>query len=345
MTLSELLTLIQRVTKLRQWIFATFIVVATSLAASLLVYWPQPSPVRVSGSVLTLELQCVPTHFAIYLHGLPADDVSASASTYEGDQLLSGPSLTYILSAVERKHDLTVFNLAPSEIQTAVRELRDSERAVVNVHVGRVPSLDIVRIVFARNHFMTRCPFATFEGSQLNGIIVNPDANVRHLRLTQEMIGDLTFKFNETVGNVLLAAMVIAMFWVIGYVSAGLTFCYFVSDKSLKKTIDKRKKEIREHGISDGLVEVLEMDFVHLERRMSFARAVAPALGFLLTVSSLIAALHPSVQIEQDAFRFVTSLQLAMTAKLVGLLIRIAAEFAIRLHRNVALRKIAMLAG
>jgi hypothetical protein len=344
MTLSELLTLIQRVTKLRQWIFATFILVATTLAAKLLVYWPQPSPVRVSGSVLTFELKCVPTHFSIYVLGLPTDDVIASSSAYEGDQMLDGPSLTYGLTTVDRKHDSTVFSFAPSEIQSPVRELRDSERSVVNVHVGRVPSLDIVRIVFARNTFMTRCPVAALEGSDLKGIIVNPDANVRHLRLTQEMIGDLTFKFNETVGNVLLAAMVIAMFWVMGYVSAGLTFCYIVSDKSLKKTIDKREKEIRAHGISDGLVEVLEMDFVHLERRMSFARAVAPALGFLLTVSSLIAALHPSVQIEQDAFRFVTSLQLAMTATLVGLMIRIAAEFAIRLHRNVALRKIAMLA-
>jgi hypothetical protein len=89
---------------------------------------------------------------------------------------------------------------------------------------------------------------------------------------------------------------------------------------------------------------ILNADFLQTQRRLVFAKNIGPICGFALTVSSLIAALHPVMQIEKDSFSFLSSLQLALVATLVGLGMRLLAEFAIRFHRQAYEIQIAILA-
>jgi hypothetical protein len=61
-----------------------------------------------------------------------------------------------------------------------------------------------------------------------------------------------------------------------------------------------------------------------------FLQVFGPAVGFILTISSLIAALHPSIQKQQDISAFFGSIQVAMVSTFIGLFIRIIGIFSQR---------------
>jgi biopolymer transport protein ExbB/TolQ len=162
--------------------------------------------------------------------------------------------------------------------------------------------------------------------------------------LIQEELSNIVYGFNTSVSNLLLAGMTVALVW-FGYVlSIGAVAAYVSSSKSIRKALAKRVASAPARLRQGGEEAFLRAEFKLTNRRLAFAKTMGPALGFLLTVSSLSAALHPSVQATQDTFRFVSGIQIAVIATFIGLAIRIVAHWAQRVYVDLAERLLLLLA-
>ena len=59
-------------------------------------------------------------------------------------------------------------------------------------------------------------------------------------------------------------------------------------------------------------------------------------MGFMLTVSSLVESLRPATQSSQNAYAFISGIQIAVVATFLGLAIRILCELDIGLREKRA---------
>lgn len=72
-----------------------------------------------------------------------------------------------------------------------------------------------------------------------------------------------------------------------------------------------------------------------LRRALEWAEVTGPAMGFLLTVGSLLLAFDPAIFNDRDTGRFTEAISLAMVATFAGLLMRIASFSADRLIEHL----------
>jgi len=207
----------------------------------------------------------------------------------------------------------------------------------------KAPSIDLgsAEIKYPEKSLDPNCRNMNLEGASLLAVI-EPQARMQYFTLIQEKLSDLILKINETMANILVAALVLMFFWLLSFVVSGLTRIYLISDDALRSKLSGRLPATTPDRVEKNKL-LTRSRYSSIRRRLVVARVVGPALGFLLTVSSLIAGLHPSVTAEQDTFRFVSALQLALVATFMGLLVRIVAEFALRYEHDAAERELQLL--
>jgi len=231
------------------------------------------------------------------------------------------------------------------QIADAVKRFeKQSKTFGAHVEFARVPSLDLTKVnITYPEASKPTCMDEELEGDALAKRL--RAANVRPMRyfLIQDKLSDFVFRGNELVGNVLVSGLVLMFLWVLLSLGDAFRSIYLVSDAGLRKQMHTELRGASLSGESQAL-EVLQQQYSAKYQKLAFARVFAPAMGFLLTVSSLIAGLHPSTTASQDMFRFVSSLQLALVATFMGLLVRLVAELAVRYHRELAQRKADLLA-
>jgi hypothetical protein len=139
--------------------------------------------------------------------------------------------------------------------------------------------------------------------------VVQPQGRFRRDQLVREGITDFIFKYNEMLSNYALAFMVS----VFAYFSYQLVVLYGDLVRSGKVG---KANEVR------GRLERMREQ----RRSFEFWRIAAPSLGFLMTVSSLAAALHPSVQATRNAAQFLAAVDVAVISTFVGLMVRLVAH-------------------
>jgi hypothetical protein len=199
---------------------------------------------------------------------------------------------------------------------------------------NKVPSIDIdaVAISYPTDKPGSSCLKEELKGADLLERLDDKRARVMHFNLVQDQLSDIIFGANEVLGNVLLAGLALMALWMIVALIGGLRGVFLVPDEQLLKSF-KSKRETKEDVVAA---------WARTYRSLVFGRVLGPALGFLLTVSSLVAGLHPSAASVKDTFQFVSSLQLALVATFMGLLVRIIAELALRYQRELSDRKLAL---
>jgi hypothetical protein len=186
---------------------------------------------------------------------------------------------------------------------------------------------------------LTPCRSETLEENSLRQRIGDSNAQLRRYTLIQERLSNIVLDANETGGNLLLGILVLILLWLTVMVVDGLRRVYLISDGKLRAELDQRLAPNTVNR-TPQLSELIKADYARKYKNLAFMRVFGPATGFLLTVSSLIAGLHPSAAAAQDTFRFVSSLQLALVATFMGLAVRILAELAVRFHREDAERQL-----
>jgi len=338
-----------RVKERRLWPFLLFVATAALAIAGWLA-WPHIKDpyVRIAHAGLTLRVSCVPQAVNVRL-------LTSYARLERARLLLVPPTGESALAQVEleasasREEDgphlaLIVPPKAQATIADAKLNYHPNGIAAIGLEFAKLPALDVtsISIDYPKDALLGRCEAEKLAGSELASRLGGSGIRVMHLTLIQDKLSDLIFGANEVVGNVLLASLIIAFLWLTLLLVQAWTQIYWVPDA---KVLAKLRKLLSE-ALSDRdakLRSVVTDSYGALHRRLVFCRVLGPALGFLLTVSSLVAGLHPSATAEQDTFRFVSSLQLALVATFMGLAVRIVAEFTLRLHRDLAERKLALL--
>ena len=122
-------------------------------------------------------------------------------------------------------------------------------------------------------------------------------------------------------------------------ISLGLR-AYASSDKSFKKYLIKHLK-VKNPNDKKQQEEAFDKYAAVWHRRdvsFRFLQALGPALGFILTVSSLISALNPALLIGNDINGFMTGIHVAMISTFLGLFLRIIALEASRVNDKLLYR-------
>jgi hypothetical protein len=305
--------------------------------------------VRVHAPKVAFTLDCVPQSVALKVltpYAATRDDASIAVL----ERGAHDPKQTFPIEVIKSSREggpLQVTIEPPKAqwdaIEALTATLRNA-RITVIVNFERIPNIDLESIQsFSRRDGGAECN-GEYRGKDLLRILPGQSAELMRTKLIQEELSNIVYGFNTWVSNFLLAGMTVALVW-FGYVlSTGAVAAYVSSSNSIRKALAKRVESAPARLRRAGEAAFLKAEFILTNRRLAFAKTMGPALGFLLTVSSLSAALHPSVQATQDTFRFVSGIQIAVIATFVGLAIRIVAQWAQRVHVDLAERLLALLA-
>lgn len=330
-------------TRNRAWL--PFAVGGTLLVACWLLVPSLYKPyVRVPSNKLDFALDCLPESVQIEVPSAFAVARQAQVSVLAPGS--ETPSRTVPFRTVKVTSDggsqILALSLLPEQL-TALGQLSAALKGppsfLYTLLFDRTPYVDVRRVELgATAPGARKCLESDLGGRELAQAVRHPSARLMRFKLMQDELSDLVLAFNNSLANVLLAAMVVALLWLAYLWVAAAKRLYVSKDVPLRREFmgffENAPAELRGRGPS----AVVELQFHAQNRRFVFAKTMGPALGFLLTVSSLSAALHPSVQGTQDTFRFVSGIQIAIIATFVGLAIRIVAQFAQRLHRDLAER-------
>lgn len=306
--------------------------------------------VRIGGNTLRLELSCLPSQISIY--------VRQSQAAIQGHQLVlfhpDGTGSTTVgrgsqrssVEKGEKKIEIDIEN-AQDGLPKGFAEPTDTRKLRMDVTLSRVAVVEINRVEIgtARSESHRWCgnDMKELSGSKLAALI--PEAfekRVMRFDLVPEKLAEWAVTFNDLAANVTLAAMLLWVLRLTFQIAQGVLELAVVPEAHLREKIEeamKNEPQFKEKGAQ----AMVCAQFALLCRHFVFARATGPALGFALTVSSLVAAFSPQFQAEQNAFLFLSALQIAMVGTLMGLLIRIFAELAVVVHRRCAEHKIRIL--
>lgn len=333
-------TLFRQVNARRLWPFLVFtttgvLAIATWLGWPMLISEPY---VRVPAANFVIYSSCIPEQVEVRTRTPYATLVRARLALHD-------PSANRALSQqeVERvavRDDgvplfaITVPQQAMALIEDAKADAHANALLGLALDFNRVPFVDIdaVSISYPTKKPNGSCLKEELKGTDLLSRLDDKRARVMRFNLIQDKLSDIIFGANEVLGNVLLAALALMALWMIVALVGGLRGVFLVADEELLKSF-KSKARAKEDIVAA---------WSRMYRSLVFGRVLGPALGFLLTVSSLVAGLHPSATSMKDTFQFVSSLQLALVATFMGLLVRIIAEFALRYQRGFSDRKLAL---
>lgn len=307
------------------------------LALFVWLVWPamRHPLLRVQGSNVAVAIDCVPEAISLvtragYLQLRNAKLVTVDSNGNEMPATQQFQTRPIELGG-EHSYELRLTSEQQSNAIKSIAGVPAGSVLRFSAEFARVPAIDLysAEILASRHPSNPKCKSTHFDAEGLKERVLSSRSEVLHLLLLQEEVSDLLMRINGSVGTVCIGALLVSLVWLIYQLACALGTLFIVPNDVLKARLSER---LRRSSLLKAKTEVdlIKGEFALCHRRLAFARVIGPAVGFLLTVSSLVAGLHPSQQSSDDSFQFVSSLQLALVATFVGLLIRILAEFAIR---------------
>ena len=301
--------------------------------------------VRIPGGSLQLALNCMTEQVDIK-SGTPYASIRASRLVVQDPGTARSPQIYDLSSSFVTENGKTVVSLA---LQNPIKdEFIKFASTIKNPDIRleadfvQLPFLHLDEISLVKSSYTSpnSCASASWKGQSIKERVIWPTAKVIYFDQLQEKISDWIYPANESLGNFLIAVLMVAALWCSILLAMGFmdTSCY--SDKYLRRKLKQRFESSHQYLQQKGMSAIIQADYKLVQQRLAFAKVIGPAIGFFMTVSSLIAGLHPSAQIQMDTFIFVSSLQIALVATFMGLLVRIIAELAVRAQRTASERKL-----
>jgi hypothetical protein len=305
--------------------------------------------VRVGSSQLDFSLACMPESIQVDLlsqYARPRDALLNIALADSHEPVTTIPLQIKQQPSGKLSHSINL-SVSPAQapgITTQLLKFKTQGEFRYTIHFERTPNLDIQQMRLGASTLANQpCIQSTYSGVALMQLLRTSRQMLMRYKLMQDILSDLILLFNGSLANIFLAAMVVALLW-LGFLFTGAAKrLYLNTDKTLLDSFNKRVANTAQELKKQGAEAVLSAQFQMQNRNFVFAKTMGPVFGFLLTVSSLSAALHPTVQAEQDTFHFISGIQVAIVATFIGLAIRIVAQFAQRVHRDLAERVLLLL--
>lgn len=149
----------------------------------------------------------------------------------------------------------------------------------------------------------------------------SPSKNLEKRNKIRRYISNIILKFNDEVSNLVLTMLFLFLIYLILLMGGKLilikanNFNFYVKWKYKIKSKEMLNNSLIAFGEKHGKDN----------ESFKFYQIVGPAIGFVLTISSLIAGLHPLVKEAQNLIMFLDAIQVALVSTFLGLLIRIVA--------------------
>lgn len=325
----------------RTWSFLGWSV-SGGLALGCWLIWPliQNPVVRVYGVAVSIPVKCVPHTIEIKTVRSYSDLTSAKLTISAVDPQLAPAAYTLQVIPQRNEQNATFLLALTADQQSSaidyIAALSDAARLNLSAEFTSALYVDIQSIGFtpSSNSRNIGCTPGALMGGDLQKEITTSRTELLGVILPQEQLGDFIRAVNDTAGGILVGALLLTILWLCSQLTAGMYKLYLLPIDELLQNIDPKATMPAGRRSRARTREKIRGEFELLCRRLSFVRTLGPAMGFLLTVSSLISGLHPSSYQTPGSFLFVTSLQLALVATFLGLLARVIAEFAIRVNQS-----------
>lgn len=152
-----------------------------------------------------------------------------------------------------------------------------------------------------------------------------------------DVISLLLLNYNLSASNFILTFLLLCFFILLLELASKCITYYFLPPKSFAKYVNCKFSDngsmiaIQDPG---KRIEYYKR-FYEQDIWYRFLQILGPTVGFLLTTSSLVAALNPSLQESRDIKSFFDSIQVAMISTFVGLLIRLIALFLQKISNKI----------
>jgi len=147
------------------------------------------------------------------------------------------------------------------------------------------------------------------------------------LKYVRKDLADAIFSWNDPVSNWFLTLMCFGIIWLIYGVGYMEVKAYLYSENrftshlltllSIQKIDDETQRQVA--------FDKYSAYWAKWDTWFRYFQALGPALGFIITVSSLVQALHPAVGAANDLDDFLKGIHVAMISTFLGLLLRIVA--------------------
>jgi len=160
-------------------------------------------------------------------------------------------------------------------------------------------------------------------------------------RYIRKTLADFLYSMNDVVSNWILTFMFFGIVWEIGKLGImELRACVFYSDSRFERYLitSLNIKNMAEEKQRAEALDKYHADYWRLDNWFRFLQALGPALGFILTVSSLVQALHPALFKANNLDGFLNGIHVAMISTFLGLLLRIIALEAARVNDKLFIR-------
>jgi hypothetical protein len=304
--------------------------VATTLVVLLLLFVPYlwHPYVRIPSSTVKLHLNCVPKDLVVTT-GPGLSDPKLVAVDHRG--LGGARAITRVVQQTPPtliEDRTSQFRLPRPNSTAATATVDEQDTFVAVIEFSRSPFVDIRSVEVIPEVGHDGCRRETIAGDALAAAIQQDGKKLLRYRMVQDAISDVVLAFNSTVGNLTLAGMLVYLVWTLTVLGEAFWGRYVRSEDELRQAVEAMRKKLGVERRDFDDRELVRGRAFQAQQRLAMAKVLGPALGFLLTVSSLAAALHPVVQAQQDAFQFISAIQIAILSTLVGLAIRIVAQVA-----------------
>jgi hypothetical protein len=224
--------------------------------------------------------------------------------------------------------DAEVLTLNVVNPQAQPKGTPSNEVFVVTVEGVHAVSAEIVS-VSVDDHPMN---LRNFVESNLKG--VHQYVRVNYIRTR---LANLLYKMNDPVSNWVLTFM---FAWcVLATIQVGrlAIAAHLYQDKAFDNYLSRswRIRDLTDEAQRPNNENRCDAQWYSLHRSFHFLQALGPAIGFILTVSSLVAALHQASLSSNDLDGFLKGIHVAMISTFVGLLLRIIALWGERFNNDL----------
>jgi hypothetical protein len=155
-----------------------------------------------------------------------------------------------------------------------------------------------------------------------NNILYSKNKTLIKYQYIREDISRFLLKFNDPISNIILTILFIYLFPLLYELFIKSWYC--LSIKKFESKLQKKYTLTSKKHIEIAEISIAEKYYDN-DNWFRFLQIFGPAIGFALTISSLIVGLNPSIQTTQNISMFFETIQIAMVSTFLGLSIRIVA--------------------
>jgi hypothetical protein len=286
---------------------------SVALATAIYIWDPtNKAHINVAGATLALELPSF-NNCDLYLHN-PVRIGSYSVGVKTGPAPLPAGSTASLLE-VPVNHTVAVLTVTnPASKQPGF--LRDpSQVYLVHISSADAESIGIDAVTIDGQ----KVPLKSF----LEKNVRSQQATLVRGRYIRQAIARAIYNMNDWVSNFILTAMVFYISVLMAQVGILEFTTYFHPTHGFTKIL-RRCGDSMDANERQRALAIFEADWLKRDSAFQHRQLLGPALGFILTVSSLVAALYPS-SMGNNMEGFLAGIHVALISTFLGLFMRLVA--------------------